>query len=362
MNSVHRAAFNTANSTSGFCFQQGRPCRSFTDDGPQNKTQKIEVFYDEEKQEKVGTLIVQFNDPNEDEKLARSRNVVFVFLGFLLAVGNIVLLTILRLVDRLLDRARHAISALAVSLEPKFETSPIFEEEARLREVLVGAVKNGIAQRRAEEDLQLLKGAGKAVAQVAHDLRSPLSAISLALSGLPKSDCSDVIAAANSRLSSIVDSSLANYRDTSQGLPFSEVYKPVLREKRLLYPEISVEERTTQAAKDFNVKRPVDLQRTLSNLINNAAEASSPNSTVTLGADIQKDFFLMTVSDSGKGISQEILTRLRGDGGTFGKMSGHGLGLEYAKSFANAVSGTLQIESTLGQGTTVKISIPLGET
>jgi two-component system OmpR family sensor kinase len=71
----------------------------------------------------------------------------------------------------------------------------------------------------------------------------------------------------------------------------------------------------------------------------------------------------VTVSDTGEGIAPEHLPHLserfyrvdararRTDGGT-------GLGLSICKSIAEAHGGTFAIESEVGRGTTVRVTLP----
>jgi hypothetical protein len=54
----------------------------------------------------------------------------------------------------------------------------------------------------------------------------------------------------------------------------------------------------------------------------------------------------------------EVLPRLGRKGETHGKAGGSGLGLYHAKTCVEAWGGSLGIQSTLGQGTTVAIKLP----
>ncbi|MGN0977147.1 MAG: sensor histidine kinase [Faecousia sp.] len=102
-----------------------------------------------------------------------------------------------------------------------------------------------------------------------------------------------------------------------------------------------------------------DLMRTaLVNLVDNAAKASSPGQTVTLavfGHTIE-------IADQGAGIPQEEIDRVTEpfymvDKSRSKKHGGVGLGLSLVKQIVKAHGGTLAIESTLGQGTTVWICL-----
>jgi signal transduction histidine kinase len=71
----------------------------------------------------------------------------------------------------------------------------------------------------------------------------------------------------------------------------------------------------------------------------------------------------LRIQDKGPGISPEHLPRLferfyRADQGRARVAGGAGLGLSIAKGIVEAHGGNLSIESALGVGTTVTISIP----
>jgi signal transduction histidine kinase len=73
----------------------------------------------------------------------------------------------------------------------------------------------------------------------------------------------------------------------------------------------------------------------------------------------------ITVSDNGVGISPADQTRVfdrfhRTRGGTAGRDEAIGLGLPLAKQFVEAHGGTIELQSELGEGTTVTIRLPRG--
>ena len=76
---------------------------------------------------------------------------------------------------------------------------------------------------------------------------------------------------------------------------------------------------------------------------------------------------VLTVTDQGRGIPQDELPRLtqpfyRVDKARSRKLGGAGLGLALCRLVAQAHGGQLRIESVLGQGTMVSLSLPQGET
>lgn len=104
---------------------------------------------------------------------------------------------------------------------------------------------------------------------------------------------------------------------------------------------------------------PLEFERSISNLINNAVEAASDNrSVVTIELKSQLNQIEILVIDNGKGISEEILNKVGHKGFTVDKENGTGIGIFYAREFFVNLGGSLNIESVLNKGTTVCMSIP----
>ena len=71
-----------------------------------------------------------------------------------------------------------------------------------------------------------------------------------------------------------------------------------------------------------------------------------------------KDGILIQTRDNGKGIPPDILTKLGNRGETHGKAGGSGLGLYHARTTVESWGGRLRIESEVGKGTTVLVTLP----
>ena len=83
---------------------------------------------------------------------------------------------------------------------------------------------------------------------------------------------------------------------------------------------------------------------------------------MTVNADHQ--FLFITVADSGMGIPAEAIDRIferfyRVDKSHSKEIGGTGLGLAITRSAITAHKGTVTVESTLGEGTTFLVKIPL---
>lgn len=102
----------------------------------------------------------------------------------------------------------------------------------------------------------------------------------------------------------------------------------------------------------------LEFERSVSNLINNAAEASPLGSKVIVTFNDADEFLKICIKDFGKGISADNLKKIGTKGFSSEKENGTGIGVFYAKRFIEDLGGRLNIESSLGEGTKVIIFIP----
>jgi len=101
----------------------------------------------------------------------------------------------------------------------------------------------------------------------------------------------------------------------------------------------------------------------LLNLISNAVKFSKPQSIVTIECIEQKKFITMNVRDTGIGIPanklQSITNPFEQVSSSYArKHEGSGLGLAITKELIELHGGTLNIQSQIGEGTHVSVSLP----
>jgi signal transduction histidine kinase len=143
----------------------------------------------------------------------------------------------------------------------------------------------------------------------------------------------------------------------------------ILRE---VYVEAGAEARATGI--NFELK-PIDsdlfvsgdtmhLKQVLINLIDNAIKYNRPGGTIVLSAHQDSQLVIIEVSDTGIGISPEALPRVfdrffRVDKSRSRANGGSGLGLAIVKRIIEDHGGAVSVESTVGCGSTFRISLPV---
>ncbi len=106
------------------------------------------------------------------------------------------------------------------------------------------------------------------------------------------------------------------------------------------------------------------LRQVLFDLLSNAVGFSPPGETVTLSVERRPDAVVFSVTDRGPGIPPEAMDKVFDWFETDSMGSRHrgsGLGLSLVRSFVELHGGTVTIDSTLGQGTTVTCVFPTAQ-
>lgn len=121
----------------------------------------------------------------------------------------------------------------------------------------------------------------------------------------------------------------------------------------------------TEIAEELELTADKDMLKTiLRNLVSNALKFTRPGGTITVSAVKNEKQLVLTVADTGIGIPPEMMPKLfapnsnYGHTGTMGE-KGTGLGLILVKEFVARHGGEIHVESTPGQGTSFRISLPL---
>ena len=108
---------------------------------------------------------------------------------------------------------------------------------------------------------------------------------------------------------------------------------------------------------------PRATKQTLLNLLTNAVKFTPRSGIITIQGEVHDDYLTISVKDTGIGISEQDLKRIgkpfeQIENQESKKRRGSGLGLALSKSLIQLQGGTLTVQSKLGLGTKVRITLP----
>ena len=211
--------------------------------------------------------------------------------------------------------------------------------------------------------------------QVAHDIRSPISALNFAVSSILKTlppENKSIINNAINRINQIADDLLKNNKSTNinKSIILSEnknylheLIENVLAEKRAqgLFHKIKIS-MELEKKNQYTKIRNADFSRLFSNLVNNSIESIDLSGEIEIHLRYTEEFAVVSIIDSGKGIPEYILEKLGYEEISYGKTnsteSGNGIGIFNAKKIIESIDGIFLINSKIGLGTKIEIKIP----
>jgi signal transduction histidine kinase len=219
--------------------------------------------------------------------------------------------------------------------------------------------------------LDRLASLGKLSAGIAHEVRNPLTGISLLLDDLHDqaatgSDDQNMIKKALAEIGRVerLINSLLNYSSPARA-EFREsdlnrvVHDTVLLmrrpcERREVF--LSLEERPLPSLR----LDPEKVKQAVLNIIRNAQEALPGGGRITVTTSVKGEWAVIEIADDGPGIAPDDLPLIFEPFFTR-KGAGTGLGLSITQRIVEEHHGRIRVESTPGQGTVFIIELPIDQ-
>jgi PAS domain S-box-containing protein len=246
---------------------------------------------------------------------------------------------------------------------------PDFGEQGIVKGVFVLGID--ITERKRMEEALLrserLAAIGETTAMVGHDLRNPLQSISGAAYNIRRhlrngdpltkemlAVIDNGVNYANGIINDLFDYSREVQLQLQPTTPRSIV------KEALANVEVPENIRLEETVSD-NHTVLVDMakmRRVITNLIENAVDAMPNGGLLSISSERSEDLFSISVADTGVGIPSDHLTKIWRTLYTT-KAKGIGLGLPIAKRIIEAHGGLISAKSTVGQGSTFTLTIPI---
>lgn len=142
----------------------------------------------------------------------------------------------------------------------------------------------------------------------------------------------------------------------------TEVLDPVLHKAILLAEDKGISFNRGQIEEATISAHQLELSRVFLNLFHNAIKYTPKGGTVTIEGVKRSRKYSITIRDTGQGIEKDVLDKIfepffQGDAAH--NSGGAGLGLTLAKRIIDDHDGDINIESEVGIGTTVTVTLPV---
>ncbi len=216
------------------------------------------------------------------------------------------------------------------------------------------------------------------VANVSHELRTPLTSIKGYAETLlqdieedrkPDPEFLKIILKNSNRLLALINDllDLSAIESGADELHPAELNLKEITDHVIIHLESLAAKKQTKIVSELMTDRlyadPKRVEQVLTNLIDNAIKYCPNGSTIKVLWQIGPGTVDLRVSDNGPGIAEKYLDRLferfyRLDKGRSREMGGTGLGLSIVKHIMQRHNGTVNVESSLGQGTTFVCRFP----
>jgi len=238
-----------------------------------------------------------------------------------------------------------------------------------------GIVHDQTMRKKAERDMiiaERLSMTGKIARTIAHEVRNPLTNLTLAFDQLKEEISpqnadiklySEIIERNAARIEQLISEMLSSSKPRELNLELTPVTEILDQTLALSLDRINLNQ--IKLEKNFPDELPrilIDREKmkiAFLNIIINGLEAMQPGRGVLkVSAELKNGYIVALISDNGKGIAAEDIEKLF-DPFYTDKPGGMGLGLTSTKNILNSHNAEVEVVSAIGEGTTFCISFKL---
>ncbi len=308
-------------------------------------------------------------DPLEEQYLARINQALLIAAGTATLVALVLGVFLARALTRPLREITTATQAVAKG--DLAQAVPVRSEDE------VGQLAESF-NRMSADLARVTQLRRQMTADIAHDLRTPLTVISGYLEALRDGDLQPTPA----RFEAMHDEAqhLKRLVQDLRTLSLADAGELPLNLEPVLVPDLlarvaaAFRHQAQQQQVDIRLEPQAGLPRlqadserlvqVLGNLVSNALRYTPQGGEIILSVQTRAEGLLLTVRDTGSGIASDELPHIfnrfyRADKSRRQEEGESGLGLAIARAIVHAHHGTIRAESEMGQGTAIHIQLPL---
>jgi len=247
---------------------------------------------------------------------------------------------------------------------------PLSPEDSELLQVASRQAAGYLSEQRAARALaeaREFEKFNRRYAFVTHDIKNLVSQLSLIVRNAKKygnrpefqQDMLATVQSAVERMNHLMDR-LKNDPDpeTVEAVAVKPLIEQLIEEQKLSGPEVKIECPENLAGLHVRAdRRRVDA--ILRHLFQNALEAAGDNGTIVIGLRRDRDSAVIEVRDSGQGMDLEFIRSGLFQPFRSTKHGGMGIGAFQCRAYARELGGDLEAISSLGAGTTMRVTLPV---
>lgn len=319
-----------------------------------------------------GKFCLRFNSGRLDEIFLNLRRVTIVVIGLSVFLV-LIIIGIFRKISQLNSNLHEGVKQALDTTDSANKANEFWEpvlgqlrEESRKKKI----AEDQLLQKQIQEEKVLL------AQQVSHDIRSPLSVLNLLKDEVVFKDLQrkQLFVEAITRINETANDLLSNSKselggvtnlknEVTEAVEVIPLVESIIAEKKMIMAEASFQLSFSFAATGLKAYcNPSELKRVISNLLNNAIESlDKDEGKIRIDLSRLNRKVQLSITDNGKGIPEDILSRVGTMGFSYGKEnsinSGTGLGLYHARQTIESFGGSFVIFSKHNEGTMVVITL-----